>query len=130
MPRKQSVKSVRLDDDYFILDYPTCPNYLSTYKAFTYSSAKVFNSLPYHIRSAESVLLFKSKLKTYFFPSNAFLRRRRKKALLRVNDRGGGWIMCILALCRVCVRVCARPHVTRTSAVTSLWQYSANDHNS
>ena len=25
-----------------------------------------------------------------FFPPNAFLRRRRKKALLRVNDRGGG----------------------------------------
>ena len=67
VPRKQSVKSVRLDDDCFILDYPACPNYLSTYKAFTYSSAKVFNSLPYHIRSAESVLLFKSKLKTYFF---------------------------------------------------------------
>ena len=43
-----------------------------------------------------------------FFPSNAFLRRRRKKALLRVNDRGGGWRTCILALCRVCVRVCAR----------------------
>ena len=67
VPRKQSVKSVRLDDDYFILDYPACPNYLSTYKAFTYSSAKVFNSLPYHIRSAESLLLFKSKLKTYFY---------------------------------------------------------------
>ena len=38
-----------------------------------------------------------------FFPPNAFLRRRRKKALLRVNDRGGDWKMCILALCRVCV---------------------------
>ena len=43
-----------------------------------------------------------------FFPPNAFLRRRRKKALLRVNDRGGGWKMCILALCRVYVRTCAR----------------------
>ena len=42
-----------------------------------------------------------------FFPSNAFLRRRRKKALLRVNDRGGGWKTCILALCRVCVTVYA-----------------------
>ena len=54
-----------------------------------------------------------------FFPSNAFLRRRRKKALLRVSDRGGGWRTCILALCRVCVcvRMRARPHVTRTSAV-------------
>ena len=44
----------------------------------------------------------------YFFPSNAFLRRRRKKALLRVNDRGGVWKMCILGLCRVYVRTCAR----------------------
>ena len=41
----------------------------------------------------------------YFFPPNAFLRRRRKKALLRVNDRGGGWRTCILDLCRVCVCV-------------------------
>ena len=48
-----------------------------------------------------------------FFPPNAFLRRRRKKALLRVNDREGGWKMCILALCRVCVCVYvrARGHV-------------------
>ena len=41
-----------------------------------------------------------------FYPSNAFLRRRRKKALLRVNDRGGGWRMCILALCRACLCAC------------------------
>ena len=51
-----------------------------------------------------------------FFPSNAFLRRRRKKALLRVNDRGGVWRMCILGLCRVyvcaCVRVRARLQLT------------------
>ena len=41
-----------------------------------------------------------------FFPSNAFLRRRRKKALLRVNDRGGGWKTCILASCRACLCAC------------------------
>ena len=35
-----------------------------------------------------------------------FSRRRRKKALLRVNDREGGWRTCILAFCRVCVCVC------------------------
>ena len=52
------------------------------------------------------------RIETNFFPSNAFLRRRRKKALLRVNDRGGVWRMCILGLCRVYVRTCAR-----TSAV-------------
>ena len=49
---------------------------------------------------------FPDKFGRHFFPSNSFLRRRRKKALLRVNDRGGGWRMCILALCRACVCVC------------------------
>ena len=48
-----------------------------------------------------------------FFPPNAFLRRRRKKALLRVNDRGGGWRMCILGLCRVYVHTCARARQAR-----------------
>ena len=48
--------------------------------------------------------------KSNFFPPNAFLRRRRKKALLRVNDRGGGWRTCILAYV-VCVYV--RTYVTR-----------------
>ena len=43
-----------------------------------------------------------------------FSRLRRKKALLRVNDRGGGWKMCILALRRVCVCTYAR---SGTSAV-------------
>ena len=38
----------------------------------------------------------------------------RKKALLRVNDRGGGRRMCILALCRACVsvRLCVRVFCT------------------
>ena len=40
------------------------------------------------------------------FLSNAFLRRRHKKALLRVNDRGGGWRTSILVLCRACLCVC------------------------
>ena len=52
-----------------------------------------------------------------FFPPNAFLRRRRKKALLRVNDRGGDSRMCILGLCRVYVRACVRAGTTGTSAV-------------
>ena len=52
-----------------------------------------------------------------FFPSNAFLRRRRKKALLRVNDRGGVWRMCILALCRACV--CVRVFCTCVRAPLS-----------
>ena len=56
-------------------------------------------------------------INTYFFPSNAFLRLRRKKALLRVNDRGGVWRMCILALCRACV--CVRVFCTCVRAPLS-----------
>ena len=60
-------------------------------------------------RILQNAFFLRYSRKTDFFPPNAFLRRRRKKALLRVNDRGGGWKMCILALRRVCVR--ARGHV-------------------
>ena len=58
-PRQQSFKNVRLDNDYFYLSFPPSPNYVNT--------EKVFNSLPYDIRSAESVTSFETKLKTYFF---------------------------------------------------------------
>ena len=57
-------------------------------------------------------MIYGLEISRNFFPPNAFLRRRRKKALLRVNDRGGGWKMCILALRRVCVRARARLQLT------------------
>jgi len=66
-PRQQSFKNVRLDNDYFYLSFPPSPNYVNTEKAFSHCAVKVFNSLPYDIRSAESVTSFKTKLKTYFF---------------------------------------------------------------
>ena len=66
-PRQQSFKNVRLDNDYFYLSFPPSPNYVNTEKAFSQCAVKVFNSLPYDIRSAESVTSFKTKLKTYFF---------------------------------------------------------------
>ena len=66
-PRQQSFKNVRLDNDYFCLSFPPSPNYVNTEKAFSHCAVKVFNSLPYDIRSAESVTSFKTKLKTYFF---------------------------------------------------------------
>ena len=41
-----------------------------------------------------------------FFPVQCLFALKARKVLLRVNDREGDWRMCILALCRVCVRVC------------------------
>ena len=58
----------------------------------------------------------------HFFPSDAFLRRRRNMALLRVNDRGGGWRMCILALCRACVCVRLRVLYVRAPLSKVLYQ--------
>ena len=66
-PRQQSFKNVRLDNDYFYLSYPPSPCYVSTEKAFSHCAVKVFNSLPYDIRSAESIPSFKTKLKTHLF---------------------------------------------------------------
>ncbi len=67
--RKQSIKNVRLDNDYFLLECPPCPTFINTEKAFSLCSPKIWNSLPFNIkyRSSYSVLQFKNLLKTYYF---------------------------------------------------------------
>ena len=75
-------------------------------------------SLPFIVTGMSSSNILHKLNFSYFFPSNSFfgifffwnffyflefflfsyLRRRRKKALLKVNDRGSGWKMCTLGL--------------------------------
>ena len=57
----------RLDDDFFILKIPSQPQFSRTEAAFTYSGPKVWNELPFLIRSASSLETFKTILKTYYF---------------------------------------------------------------
>ena len=63
--RKPTVKNVRLDTDYFLLECPPCPSFVNTEKAFSLCSPKIWNSLPFEIRSACSVSQFKTLLKIY-----------------------------------------------------------------
>ena len=59
-------RSLRSSDQYFLAK--PFKN-LSTFghKAFHYAAPKVWNSLPFEIRSCSSLPIFKKKLKTHFF---------------------------------------------------------------
>ena len=59
--------SLRLDDDFFILNIPPLPHYVRTEGAFTYIGPRTWNDLPYSLRSMSDVTKFKTALKTHFF---------------------------------------------------------------
>ena len=59
--------SLRLDNDFFILKIPSPVNFNRTEGAFQYNGPKVWNSLPYVIRSIGDINNFKKCLKTYYF---------------------------------------------------------------
>lgn len=65
--RKCHQQSSRLDDDFFLLEVPPKPILSRTEAAFTYSAPRIWNSLPYNIRSSSELSAFKSELKTYLF---------------------------------------------------------------
>ena len=73
--RHESKNNVRLNNDYFLLQVPSSPSYMSTEKAFVYNAPKVWNCLPYIIRSAETVDKFKTLLKTHYFKSAFALKQ-------------------------------------------------------
>ena len=60
-------RSVRLDDDFYILKTPKPSNFSKTYAAFSYFGPKIWNELPYYIRSITELECFKKELKTYYF---------------------------------------------------------------
>ena len=60
-------RSVRLDDDFYLLKAPKPPNFTRTYAAFSYHGPKLWNELPYQIRCLTDVEQFKRDLKTYYF---------------------------------------------------------------
>lgn len=64
--RKPTVKNVRLDSDYFLLETPHY-SLVSTEKAFSVCCPKIWNSLPFETRSACTLTQFKSSLKSHYF---------------------------------------------------------------
>ena len=66
-PRNTKSNYLRADNDFFILEVPPTPCRVSTERAFIHSAPKVWNALPYEVRSASTVAIFKSALKTHYF---------------------------------------------------------------
>ena len=65
--KSQPTKSLRTDEDYFLLDVPPIPNLKRTERSFKYCAPEVWNKLPYEVRSCSEVTVFKQKLKTHLF---------------------------------------------------------------
>ena len=63
-PRKHCV---RLDNDYFLLEYVMNSNIKRAEGAFSLQAPKIWNDLPYDLRSVNDLSVFKRKLKTYYF---------------------------------------------------------------
>ena len=65
--RETKRRSSRLDDDFFLLKVPPCPNFTKSQGAFSYIAPKTWNEIPYHIRSMSNIHDFKKALKTFYF---------------------------------------------------------------
>ena len=60
-------RSSRLDDDFYLLKVPPAPHFRRTDAAFMFCGPKIWNELPYSVRSLSSVECFKNALKTFYF---------------------------------------------------------------
>lgn len=65
--REINCHSIRSDEDFFILKMPLEPRCVKTQGAFSYCAPKIWNSLPYSLRSLTTVDSFKCALKTHLF---------------------------------------------------------------
>ena len=65
--KKEPLRTVRTDKDYFILSVPPISNYKRTERSFSYCGPSVWNCLPYELRTLTDVTTFKNKLKTHLF---------------------------------------------------------------
>ncbi|KAL5257842.1 hypothetical protein ACHWQZ_G012699 [Mnemiopsis leidyi] len=65
--RQTRRRSSRMDDDFFLLKIPNRPNFSRSEGAFSYIGPKLWNALPFDLRSLNTLDAFKRSLKSYFF---------------------------------------------------------------
>ena len=65
--RKINTHFLRADNDFFLLDAPQEPRCKKTLGSFSHCAPKVWNNLPYYLRTHINVNAFKRDLKTYLF---------------------------------------------------------------
>ena len=59
--------SVRLDNDYFLLETVAQTNIKRAEGAFSFIGPRIWNDLPFKLRSMNDLSIFKKSLKTHFF---------------------------------------------------------------
>ena len=65
--KSQPRKQLRTESDFFLLQMPPVPFYKRTERGFSFSGPKVWNKLPYSIRSCNETEKFKKQLKHHLF---------------------------------------------------------------
>ena len=65
--REPKRRSSRLDDDFFMLKVPHRPNFSRSEGAFSYVGPKLWNELPFSLRSLDNIDIFKKSLKSHLF---------------------------------------------------------------
>ena len=65
--KEQPLRYLRNDEDYFLLQTPSVPNYVRTERSFSHAGPSVWNSPPYNFRTITDITVFKKQLKTYLF---------------------------------------------------------------
>ena len=58
---------LRTENDFFLLEIPPVPYYSRTERAFSYAAPRIWNNLPYDIRTCYDISKFKNELKTHYF---------------------------------------------------------------
>ena len=65
--KSQPAKQLRTDNDYFLLKTPSIPFYKRTERGFSFCGPRVWNRLPYNLRTCNNILKFKKQLKHHLF---------------------------------------------------------------
>ena len=60
-------RSSRLDDDFYLIKIPPSPHFYRTESAFSHCGPRIWNKLPYQLRSLSDIESFKKELKTHYF---------------------------------------------------------------
>ena len=65
--KDEPLKTLRTDQDYFLLKTPSVTNLVRTERGFSFSGPYVWNNLPYELRTCSDIAQFKKSLKTFLF---------------------------------------------------------------
>ena len=60
-------RSLRHENDFFLLETPSLPRLKKTHRGISQAAPKIWNNLPYEVRSSNDIITFKKNLKTHLF---------------------------------------------------------------